>query len=119
MITIHDDATLAAALAAACDNTSRALIERIAHDAKASDLWDLTCIVLIDDDDTDREFEEVLGYPPSLGPLGGEGAAVEPYWSWCEQHRDWTELLITAGDSGFAWFVIMPSGWFEARIGIG
>lgn len=117
MHTIYDDVTLAAALAAAPNNTSRTLLERIAHDAKASDLWELTCIVLIGEDDTDREFEEVLGYPPCPGPLGGEGAAVEPYWSWLERHGGWVELLITAGDSGFAWFLIMPDGWFEARIG--
>jgi hypothetical protein len=117
MHTIHDDATLAAALAAAPDCTSRTLIERIAHDAKACDLWNLTCIVLIGDDDTDREFEEVFGYPPSTGPLGGEGAAVLPYWSWRERHGGWTELMIAAGDGDFAWFIIMPTGWFETRIG--
>ena len=117
MHTIHDDTTLTAALAAAPDGTSRTLIGRIAHDAKASELWELTCIVLIGGDDTDREFEEVLGYPPSTGPLGGEGAAVLPYWSWRERHGGWTELLITAGETDFARFVIMPTGWFETRIG--
>ena len=114
---IYDDITLAAALAAAPDGTSRTLIERIAHDAKASDLWNLTCTVLIDHADTARDFEDLLGYPPSTGPSGGEGAAVEPYWSWWEQHGTYTELLIPAGDEGFAWFLIMPSGWFDSRIG--
>lgn len=114
---IYDDATLAAALAATLDDTSRALIERIAHDAKASDLWELTCIVVISDNDTAQAFEDVLGYPPSPGPMGGEGAAVEPYWSWLERHGSWTELMITAGDTGFAWFIIMPTGWFDTRIG--
>lgn len=113
---IYDDATLAAALAATRDDTSRSLIERIAHDAKASDLWELTCIVVIGDNDTSQAFEDVLGYPPSPGPLGGEGAAFEPYWSWREQHGDWIELLIPAGDTGFAYFLIMPSGWFDSRI---
>ncbi len=115
---IYDDLTLTAALAATPDGTSRTLIERIAHDAKASDLWELTCIVVIGDYDTDREFEEVLGYPPSTGPLGGEGAAVEPYWSWLERHGGWVELMITAADTGFAWVVVMPTGWFETRIGV-
>ena len=116
---IYDDITLAAALAAAPDGTSRTQIERIAHDAKASDLWNLTCTVLIDHADTARDFEDLLGYPPSTGPLGGEGAAVEPYLSWLERHGGWTELMINAGDNGFAWFLIMPTGWFETRIGRG
>lgn len=117
MLIIDDDASLAAALTLAPDSTSRTLIEHIAHDAKASDLWDWTCIVLIGDNDTDRQFEEVFGYPPSIGPLGGEGAAVLPYWSWRERLGGWTELLLTAGDTDIAWFIIMPTGWFETRIG--
>lgn len=111
---IYDDATLAAAT---CDDTSRSLIERIAHDAKVSDLWELTCIVVIGENDSEGDFEDVLGFPPSTGPLGGEGARVEPYWSWLERHGDRVELMMTAGDSGFAWFVIMSESWFATRIG--
>ena len=102
MLIIDDDASLATALAAAPDGTSRTLIEHIFHDSKASELWELTCIVLIGDNDTDRQFEEVFGYPPSTGPLGGEGAAVLPYWSWRERLGGWTELLLTAGDTDIA-----------------
>ena len=114
---IYDDATLATAQAATCDLTSRTLIERIAHDAKASDLWELTCIVVIDHADTAQAFKDVLGYSPFTGPLGGEGAAVEPYWSWLERHGGWVEMMMTAGDSGFAWFVIMPEDWFAIHVG--
>lgn len=114
---IYDDATLAAALAATSDETSRTLIERIAHDAKASDLWELTCIVLVEHNDTVQDFEDVLGFPPSTGPLCGEGETPEPYWSWKDRHGAWIELMMTAGDSGFAWFIIVPESWFEAHIG--
>lgn len=117
MHTIYDDATLDAALAATRDDTSRTLLERIAHDAKASDLWELTCIVLIDPADTARAFEDVFGYPPNSGPLGGEEAVALPYWSWLERHGGLVELLITAGGSGFAWFVVMPEDWFASHIG--
>ena len=115
MITIYDDATLEAALATQLDGTRRDLIERITSDARASDLWDaLTGIVLIDDNDTAEDFEEALGFPPSSGPLGIEG---DDYWSWLERHGDRVEMMMTAGDSGFAWFIIMPTGWFDERIG--
>lgn len=111
---IYDDATLEAALTAARDDTSRQLIELIAADAKASELWDLSCMVLVDRQDTAQDFERVLGFAPSTGP---SGAAGEAYWSWREQRGGWTELHITAGDSEFAWFVVMPTDWFDARIG--
>lgn len=114
---IYDDPTVTAALAAALNNTSRTLIERIAHDAKASDLWELTCIVLVEHNDTARDFEDVLGFLPSTGPLGGEGEAPEPHWSWRERHGGWTELMITAGEIDVAWHIIMPTGWFKTRIG--
>lgn len=116
---IYDDATLVAALAATLDETSRTLIERIAHDAKASDLWELTCIVVIGDSDSAQDFEEALGFDPALGPLGGEGEPFDPYWSWQERHGGKIELLMTAGDSGFAWFMVMPESWFVAHIGDG
>lgn len=111
---IYDDLTLAAALTATPDCTSRTLIERIAHDAKASDLWELTCIFVIGDNDTAQGFEEALGFQPSCGPLGVKG---DDYWSWLERHGVRVEMMITGGDSGFAWFVIMPTGWFDERIG--
>lgn len=110
---IYDDATLTAALAATCDETSRTLIERIAHDAKASDLWELTCIVLIEHNDIAQDFEEALGFDPALGPLE-DG---EPYWSWDERHGEMLELLITAGNEGYAWFVLVPVAWFAAHRG--
>ncbi len=109
---IYDDATLAVL----GDTTSaqRDLIDRIVADARASDLWDLTCIVVVEDHDTAQDWERVLGYPPSTGPLDGDGQA---YWAWLEQHGDLTELLVTAGDEGFAWFILIPNGWFDAHIG--
>ena len=76
---IYDDATLVTALTAASDDTSRELIELIAADATGSELWDLSCIVLVDPQDTAQDFERVLGFAPSTGPLG---AAREAHSSW-------------------------------------
>ena len=121
MMTIYDDATLEAVLATPLSDTRRDLIERIVGDARVSGLWDtMTCIVVVDDDDTAAAFESELGYPPSTGPVGGEGAGEVPFWSWCEDHGsngDLIELLIPAGDEGFCWFLIMSRTWFESRIG--
>lgn len=118
MITIYDDATLAAALAQLTGTPAAKLVSRIASDAQASGLGELTAIAVIEEQDTAEEFEELLGYLPSTGPLGGEGAADLPYWSWLEEHGDLVELLIPAGNE-FAWFVLLPRHWFETHIGWG
>lgn len=119
---VLDDASLAAALATPLGIITRDLVGRIVFDARACDLWDtLTCIVLIAEEDTADDFEAVLGYPPSTGPLGGEGAAVGPYWAWREDHGrdgDTVELLVPVGDEGFCWFLIMSRAWFDTQIGI-
>lgn len=56
----------------------RVLIKRIPQNAPASDLWELTCIVVIGNNNTAADFENALGFPPSSGPLGIEG---DEYWS--------------------------------------
>ena len=117
MIQIYDDDTLEAALAATLDDTVRELINRIVSDARTLDLWgELTAIVVIADNDSAAEFEAILGYPPSTGPLGGEGAAVLPYWARREDHGDTVELLVPAGDEGFCWYVITSRAWFDSQI---
>ncbi len=108
MINIYDDATLEAALATPLNDTCRELVCRIASDAKASDLWHLTCILVIDFDDAAGELESTLGFDPLTGPLHVHGEPFVPYWAWLERHADHFEMLITAGDEGFATFVLIP-----------
>ena len=117
MITIYDGATLEAAQSTPLNPTILEMVRRIVSHARTSGLWQLTCIVIVEETDSAQEFEAVLGFPPSTGPLGGEGGAAEPYWAWLEERGDWIELLIPAGNDGFAWYILMTRDWFEARIG--
>lgn len=71
MHAINDEATLETALPAARDDTSRQLIELIAADAKASELWGRSCIPK----DTAQDFERVLGFARSTGPAAAAGKA--------------------------------------------
>ena len=108
MLTIYDDATLEAATATPLNDTCRELIGRIASDAQVSDLWHLTCIVVLELADAEGELESTLGFDPLTGPLYVEGETFVPYWAWLERHADHFEMLITAGDEGFAYFVLIP-----------
>ena len=108
MLTIYNNATLDTALATPLNDTCRELIGRIASDAQASDLWDLTCIIVIEPDDAEGELESTLGFDPLTGPLRVHDEPFVPYWAWLERHADHFEMLITAGDEGFAYFVLIP-----------
>ena len=116
MIEIYDDATLELAMALPLKPQQREAICRIVSNARRSSLWHLTCILVIEDNDADGDFEATLGFLPRFGPLGGEGAATEAYWAWRDDYGENIELLVTAGDSGFAWYLLMARAWFDSHI---
>lgn len=106
MIEIYDDATLEAALATPLDAITRDLVGRIVSDARASGLWaNLTCILVVEPDDTAEVIGDTLGFSPLEGPFGEAGS---PYWTWLETHRGWHEMLLTVGNEGFAYFLLIP-----------
>lgn len=116
MITIFDDETLAAAEGQLTDQTLRDLIARIVHDARASGLWsDLTCILVVEPDDTAETISDTLGFSPLEGPFGEAGS---PYWTWLDAHRGWHEMLLTVGNGGFAYFLLIPACGLD-RSGLG
>lgn len=108
MFTIYDDTTLAAALRTLPDSAVRDTLSRIVSDAKASNLWALTCVLVTHAEDNATDLQEVLGFDPLKGPLHEEGMSFEPYWSWLERHKNHYEMMVTAGDGGFAYFILVP-----------
>ena len=107
---ICDDETFAAARVEISDGGLATIIERIVHEAKASDLWDLTCILVVDPADDGSELQHILGFDFSDGPLADASAEFMPWWQWLVRHGEWYELLHTAGDTGYATFILVPVG---------
>lgn len=106
MIEIYDDVTLTAALAAPISNNLSCQIEAIASDARASDLWQLTCIVIVEANDNEALLRDILGFDPLLGPLGyDEAGQFMPWWSFLQKAGDHYELLHCVGD--FAYYVLV------------
>lgn len=108
MLTIYDDATLRSALSELAATPICDTVNRIAYDAKASGLWELTCILVLQGGADATEPEHLLGFNPLGGPLQDSDQPFMPYWSWLERHEDHFEMLLTAGDEGFAYFVLVP-----------
>lgn len=107
MIEIYDDTTLEAALAAPLDPACRDLVNRIASDARASDLWFHTCIAVVEPADDTENLEQLLGFDPTIGPLGDAAGEFTPWWDWLEHYPGYFELLHTTG-TDFAYFVLVP-----------
>lgn len=106
MIQIYDDASLEAALATPLDATTRDLVDRIVSDARASDLWELTSIAIVDGKDDDQELEGMLGFDPLTGPLGyDEEGQFVPWWNFMQKAEGYCELLHCVGD--FAYYVLV------------
>lgn len=110
MISLHDRASIASALNLPLDDSLRALLEdRIRH-YEASGILNLTHLLIIERADTERDIVAEIGLSPLVNPLDGVRYGSEgfrPWWDWLRQHDGWFELIITVGDSGFAFILLV------------
>lgn len=104
---IDSPEALSVALGHIGEPTLRQLLIRIARTATVSDLWPVTCIVIIDPADGVEELEQLLGFDPVTGPLGEADGEFTPWWDWQENHPGYFEVLHTTGTE-FAYFLLVP-----------
>lgn len=78
--------------------------------AKENGLEDLTCIAVIEPDDSEQTVIDELGFSPLQNVLTetrfGDPDFI-PAWDWLEVHHGWYELIFTVGDGGFAYIVFL------------
>lgn len=99
MLDLYDRDTITAALHQPLDPELHTLIADRWSDAVASDLADLTHILVVQPGDTLADIVEAIGF----SPLDHE--APEPDWR--ERHRTYRELIYCVGNSGFAYLVLV------------
>lgn len=86
------------------------LIDRVKLYREAG-LLDLTHILVIEPGDTEQAIVEALSFSPLVDPIDGVrygSAAFHPFWDgpiW--RHDGWFELVITVGNSGFAFILLI------------
>lgn len=103
MITeIFDDETLAAFRSGQPNCVLLDLVDRLVARERTRGFWEAaTAIVVADEGD---DLTSLLG-------------AVPTDWSWRVEHGSYVELGTTAGNSGFAWIILVPSGSQLTRAG--
>jgi hypothetical protein len=110
MLSLYDEATTKAALALPIDPDLRALLTtRIVHYAAAG-LTSATHILVIQPGDTGSAIEREIGFYPTTDIINGvcsESADFHPFWDWLHDLGGWFEMIVTVGDSGFAYILLI------------
>lgn len=112
MISLPDEASMKAALERPLEKRLHALLADRIHDTEATDLLDLTHIVVVEARDRDEDLVDELGMSLLTNPLDGARFGMrgfEPLFDWIEDHNGWYELVITVGNDGFAYVVFIES----------
>ena len=111
MLSFHDAAAIAAApTTASIDPALKQLIADRVHDWTATDLLDLTHLLIVQPGDTEADLVEEVAFSPLVNPIDGRrfgSAGFAPAWDWLERHDGWFELIATVGDSGFAFVLFI------------
>jgi hypothetical protein len=110
MLSLYDEATTRAALALPIEPDLRALLtNRIVHYAAAG-LASATHILVIQPGDTEYDIEREVGFYPTINIIDGVrsgSAAFHPFWDLLQDLGGWFEMIVTVGDSGFAYILLI------------
>jgi hypothetical protein len=121
MLSLHDAATITAAPnSASIDPTLKQLLADRIHDWTATDLLDLTHLLIVQAGDTEAAVIAEVAFSPSVNPLDGRrfgSKGFEPGWDWLERHDGWFEMIVTVGNDGFAFVLfIQDSDGIEPQL---
>jgi hypothetical protein len=110
MLSLYEEATTKAALALPIDPDLRGLLTtRIVHYAAAG-LASATHILVIQPGDTESDIEREVGFYPTTNIINGVrsgSAAFHPFWDWLQDLGGWFEMIVTVGDGGFAYILLI------------
>lgn len=110
MLSLYDKASIEAALRQPLDPSLHALLVDAWRRAEAPDLLDLTHILVIQPSDLEESIVEAIGFSPLVEPLDGVRfgiAGFYPYWAGLHDLGGWYQMIVTVGDSGFAFILII------------
>jgi hypothetical protein len=99
VLDLYDRATITAALRQPLEPELHSLIADRWSDAIASDLDDLTHILVVQRGDTEADIVEAIGFSPV------DDDAPKPDWQ--ERHVEYHELIYCVGNSGIAFLVLV------------
>lgn len=113
MLSIYDNDTFAAALAQPITAELDKLLRSRWASAGSVGLQDCTYIMVIQAGDEEAEVEQEIGFRPTVSPSdGAHYGTLEfcPFWSWLKDVGGWYEMIVTIGNDGFAFILLIEKG---------
>jgi hypothetical protein len=110
MLSLYDKSSIEAALASPLQPDLRKLLTDRISDAAASDLLDLTHFLVVQPGDCEHNIADEICLTPLTNPIDGErfgSPEFQPWWDYLEAHDGWFEMIITVGNSGFAFILLI------------
>ena len=110
MLSLYDYASIAAAMGQPIEPTLKILLEARLDQVAKADLLSLTHILVIQPGDTEAQIIAEIGFSPMAEPFDGVRfgtAGFYPHWAWLQDFGGWYEMIITVGDSGFAFVFVI------------
>ena len=103
MLSLYNRQTMTYALSLPIDHKLHALLaDRIAQ--LTPELIEMTHFLIVETGDTEADLVRELGFCPI------EIVDDVPSWDWLHDHGGWFELIMTVGDSGFAYHLFVHDG---------
>lgn len=110
MISLHDRDLIESVFSAPLPSwLANALADRIKR-TLAAGLGDFTNILVVEAEDTEDQIVEAIGFSPLNDPFGGTRyghPGFLPGWAWLVTLPSAFEMIVTVGDSGFAYVLLI------------
>ena len=110
LVYIDSVALTAAPTAAPVSDVLRQLIADRVHDWAATELLDLTYLLIVEPRDTEQSLVDAVGYSPLVNTLDGKrfgDPAFAPQFDWLERHAECWELVQTVANDGAAIVILI------------
>jgi hypothetical protein len=110
MLSFHDAASVAASPSAVDDPHLQQLLDDAVRQWAASNVLNLTHLLILQPGDTEEAIRETAGFSPLIDPVDGHrfgSPSFTPYWDQLRDHGGWFELTVCVGDSGFAYVLFI------------
>jgi len=107
MLSFHNAASIVACPTAPSDPRLRSLLAEAVAQWTAANLLSLTHVLVIEPGDTEEAIVREVGFSPLVNPIDGARHGSIPHWDWLQDRGGWFQLIITVGNSGFAFVLFI------------